>query len=842
MHGLCPGHRSAPGCSRSNPPYSCRDTLATILRPDRSERDALSNLRYTLASLRRTLGDASATTHFLLVDHDTIQFDTADVQLDVADLERLVASALRRPATWAGGQAPSTPSPDATRRELRAAVALYRGNFLDGFWVEGAGPFEEWVVVRREHIAQQVMAALGWLTADAERRGAFRDAQSYARQQAEFEPWNEEAQRALMRAFALDGQRTAALHQFQTYCRILQDELGVPPSDETIALHEAIRAGEFDAVGGTGDTELSSSAQATPPHSAVVARERELEQLQEYLLQSLAGAGHVIFVTGEAGSGKSVLLGEFIRRALHQHAELLMAGGACEAVAGIGDPYLPFREILRALTGDGERRRIPDSLAPAATRRIWAAMPDILEAFLNHGTDLLDIFVPASELLLRLEEDARRFRSNEKWRDEIEQLRLQAAGESQVSGRTVRQSDLFDQLTHLLSAVARRHPLLLVLDDLQWSDPGTIGLLFHLGRRLTGSRVLILAAYRPDALRAPSGAARHPLELVANELQQASGCPAIDLDACDGSEFVEALLRAEWDSLIPTLAEGIFRHTEGQPLFTVELLRTLVERGDLVRTSDGSWQESQALHWESLPARVDAAIAERMGQLPEQCRLLLAAASVEGQEFTAEIVARALAVDERDVLQLLSRDLAERYRLVVAEIPYRRGHRRFARYRFRHYLFRKYLYDHLDAVQRVYLHEAVGGALEALQDEVTDALDAIAPRLAWHFEEAMIPERAAVWHLRAGKRATCLTANTEAIAHLTRGIALLETVPETPDRLWLQLELYLALLPPLTSANGFRAPEHIRALEAAYVISRHPALAADARLDRVAATMARYTL
>ncbi len=826
-----------------------RDRLAAMLWPDRTGRDALSNLRYTLASLRRTLGEAGAITPFLLVDHDTVQFNTAEVRLDVADLERQVVSVLRRPAAVTTAQSTRRTSPDVERRELHAAVDLYRGHFLDGFSAGDAAPFEEWVVVRREHIAQQVMAALGWLAADAEQRGAFGEAQSYARQQVGFEPWNEDAQRALMRALALDGQRIAALHQFQAYCRILHDELGVAPSDETVALSEAIRAGDLDASerrvvpgGGADGAEPTSSARTVSLVSPVVARERELGQLEEHLLQALAGAGRVIFVSGEAGSGKSVLLGEFVRRALQAHPEVLVAGGACDVVAGIGDPYLPFREILRSLTGDTENRRTPDILTATAIRRIWAAMPDTIEAILGQGEGLLDVFIPAAEFMLRLESYDAQFGVDEKWRARIRQIHRQPGAAREGARPVVRQSDLFDQVARVLTALARRHPMVLVLDDLQWSDPGTVGLLFHLGRYLAASRILVIAAYRPDAMGPRSGGERHPLELVVNELQRVSGYPVIDLDACDGREFITALLDGKQDCPSSSFAEALFRHTEGQPLFTVELLRSLEDRGELVRDSDGCWRPSETLHWDNLPVRVEAAIAERIGQLTEQCYTLLAAASVEGQEFAAETIARSLGIDERAVLQCLSRELGQHFRLVSAVDLHRFGPRRLSRFRFRHHLFRKYLYDHLDTVQRVHLHEAIGSALEALQNGVSDESDALAPRLAWHFEEAMLPERSAAWHLRAGKRASCLAASAEAIAHLTRGLALVEDLPETSSRLWLQLELQLALLAPLTFAKGFWAPERIEALQTAYAISLHPALAGNSRLWMVSAAMAYYAL
>src|SRR5690606_17406313 len=166
------------------------------------------------------------------------------------------------------------------------------------------------------------------------------------------------------------------------------------------------------------------------------------------------------------------------------------------------------------------------------------------------------------------------------------------------------QSDLLDQVARVLTALARRHPMVLVLDDLQWSDPGSVGLLFHLGRYLAANRILVIAAYRPDAVGPRSGGERHPLELVVNELQRIFGYPAIDLDACDGREFIAALLDVKPNCPSSSFAEALFRHTEGQPLFTTELLRSLEDRGELVRDSDGCWRPGEALHWDNLPVRV----------------------------------------------------------------------------------------------------------------------------------------------------------------------------------------------------------------------------------------------
>jgi adenylate cyclase len=328
------------------------------------------------------------------------------------------------------------------------------------------------------------------------------------------------------------------------------------------------------------------------------------------------------------------------------------------------------------------------------------------------------------------------------------------------------------------------------------------------------------------------------LDLVVNELQRISGEEPIDLDACDGREFVAALLRAEPYHLGPDFGERLLRRTEGHPLFTVELLRSLEERGDLVRDAEGRWTEGPELHWDRLPARVEAAIAERVGSLSDQCRALLAAASVEGQEFTAEVIARVAAVSEQTVFQCLSGDLAHRHRLVTAVSVQRAGQQRLARYRFRHHLFQQYLYDHLDEVRRSHLHESIGSALERLHAETPNELDALAPRLAWHYAMAGLTDRAAACHLQAGYQAARLSAYEEAIAHLTRGLTLLDPLPATPERVRLKLDLRLAMALPYSLLLGFWAPERMDALECAYELARHPALSESLQRRRALAAVA----
>ena len=513
-----------------------REALAGLLWPEWTDRDALSNLRYSLASLRKTLGDRSATTPFLLITHDSVQFNQAsDTWLDVAELERQIVDTRDH---WTAGT-----GVDA----LRSALSLYQGGFLEGFSVGDAAPFEEWALLRGEHIARQVMSTLSTLVAELEALGDYKEAQAYARQQVALEPWNEAAHRSLMRALALDDQRNAALHQFQVCRRILNDELGVAPGEETLALYETIRSGEPVDKGASlcrpASPVFTSTQQPGLPSSLVVAREEQLARLNNLLAEALAGMGRVVFVTGEAGSGKTVLLGEFSRRAMQAHADLLVARGTCDAAIGIGDPYLPFREILQLLTGDIESRRVGGMPTLEQARRLWAAIPDAVQALVEQGPDLIDTFVPGASLSLRTEAFARQA-GRAAWWARLQQLRQSTAGDDKGSGQALQLTDIFEQVTHVLQELARRHPLCLVLDDLQWADAGSVSLLLHFGRRIANSRILVVAAYRPDAIAAQAETERHPLEQVYELAQH----PALESSPQRGTALATVASFAMWSA------------------------------------------------------------------------------------------------------------------------------------------------------------------------------------------------------------------------------------------------------------------------------------------------------
>ena len=554
-----------------------------------------------------------------------------------------------------------------------------------------------------------------------------------------------------------------------------------------------------------------------------VARERELAQVQTFLDRTLAGQGQVCFVIGEAGAGKTALVTEFARRAQDAHSDLLVAIGTCNAQTGIGDPYLPFREVLGLLTGDVEAKLTQDIITRENAGRLRSFLRVSGQALVDLGPDLIDILVPGVGLVTR----AGAFLAGEVgWLDRLQELTQRQA--MRGGGAGIEQPRIFEQYTQVLQALAAQQPLMLVMDDLQWADVSSISLLFHLGRRVGGSRVLIVGTYRPEDVAVGRAGQPHPLEGVTSEFKRYLGDIWVDLgeaEKAEGRGFVDALLDTEPNRLGEDFRQALFRHTGGHPLFATELLRDMQERGYLLQDEHGQWVEGPTLEWSTLPARVEGVIETRIGRLEAELREALTVASVEGEEFTAQVVARVQQVSDRQLVRRLTQELDKQHRLVREQKVMRLGRQRLSLYRFRHNLFQRYLYNHLGQTEREFFHEDVGRVLEELYGDRTEE---IAVQLARHFQEAGIAEKAIDCLLQVGNRAIRMSANEEAIAHITQGLALLETLPDTPARAQQELALQLALSVPLAITKGFADPEveqaYTRARELCGLIDETPEL------------------
>lgn len=516
----------------------------------------------------------------------------------------------------------------------------------------------------------------------------------------------------------------------------------------------------------------------TPPIEervfVVRGREEQFDQLQERLKRVLAGQPQVVFVTGDAGIGKTALVREFSRRAQEANDKIVVAWGQCSAQLGLGDPYLPFKEILALLTGDVQGVLAGRALTAENASRLKRLIGHAGEALVELGPDLVGALIPGAGVLAR----ASAFLAKKVgWLKVLERLVEKARLPEDFKAE-----QLFEQFTRVLTRLTKHAPVILVLDDLHWADAGTLELLFYLTRRMQEAgelQLMIIGTYRLADVRLGREGRRHPLERVINEVRRYWRAIEIDLTRTvggpTGRAFVDAFLDTESNCLDEDFRALVFRRTQGHPLFTVELLRALQERGVLTKDTLGRWFAAHPVTLEELPDKIQAVVEERIGRLESDLEEVLICACVEGQLFTAEVIAE---VQQRNKLWLVKRldeDLERRHRLIIAEEGETLNGQRLHRYKFRHALFQQFLYQRLSPMQVEHLHAAVGIALEKLYMERTSD---VAGELARHFDLARQASKATVYYLQAADRAREVSANEDALRLYSRGLALLEAADD----------------------------------------------------------------
>jgi DNA-binding winged helix-turn-helix (wHTH) protein len=508
---------------------------------------------------------------------------------------------------------------------------------------------------------------------------------------------------------------------------------------------------------------------AVPAGVAPVGREAELARLQELHGLAQAGRRQVVFVTGEAGIGKSTLVEAFAAGVEGEAG--LVARGQCLEQRGAPEPYLPVFDALdRLCRADAGAVAVLSRLAPT-----WLVQ---MPALVDSGD-----------------------------RDDLQRRALGGTRE-----RMLREA------AEALEAVAAGRPLVLLLEDLHWADPSTVDLLEWLARRPTPARLLVAGTYRPaDALAGGASIAAVgadlrlrglAAELPLGELGVAAVATVLGRDL-PGAEVPEELARL------------VHRRTDGVPLFVVQLAQAWTDAG-VLRPAEGRWELASG------PAGADGQVPDDLRRLLElQLERLAAAdlamleaAAVAGVEFAAATAAGdgpagVEAVEERCAA------LARHGRLLRATGPVAWADGTVsAGFRFDHDLHRTVLYDRIPAARRARLHAAVADRLERAYGP---AVTGHAAELAAHLLAARDHARAVPYLQAAATQALGRSAPREAAGHLEALLAALPHLPEGPERDQAELAAQMTLGPALVAIRGFASPE----LEAAYTRAHELCVALD---------------
>jgi predicted ATPase/DNA-binding winged helix-turn-helix (wHTH) protein len=538
--------------------------------------------------------------------------------------------------------------------------------------------------------------------------------------------------------------------------RELRQALGDDPKAPRFI--ETLHRRGYRFIGDLPVTAHPSGSLPSAVHNPVppVGREAELTRLHAWLATALRGVRQVGFVTGEAGLGKTTLVEAFAAE-LGSQGPLWIGHGQCVEHYGAGEAYLPVLEALGRLCRRPGGKELVALLGQQAPT--WLVqMPGLVRTA------------------------------------DLETLRRRIVGATRER--------MLRELAEALDLLTARQPLVLVLEDLHWSDPSTLDLLGVLARRREPARLLLLGTYRPpEVLRRA-----HLLHTVHQELQLHGHCVELPLTSLS-EDAVAAYLASRLPGLrwVDRLARLVHQRTEGNPLFMVTLVDSWLTQGVFLE-QDGVWAlaaTDEALH-NSVPDSLRQMIDRQLDWLSAEEQRVLEAASVAGVEFSAAVVAAGLA-QEVEYVDDWCTSLARRGQFLRTSGEQLWPDGTVAGcYSFVHALYQQVLYHRVSAAQRVRLHQHIGARLEAgYGAQVGDT----SAELAMHFERGRDFQRTVQYLQQAGQRSMERSAYVEAVAHLTRGLEVLKTLPATPERNQQELTLHIDLGAALQITKGNAAPE-----------------------------------
>jgi DNA-binding winged helix-turn-helix (wHTH) protein/predicted ATPase len=485
------------------------------------------------------------------------------------------------------------------------------------------------------------------------------------------------------------------------------------------------------------------------PATTFVGRDAQLARLHQHYSEARRGGRQLVFVSGEAGIGKTTLVESFLAQV---SGPACIGRGQCVEQHGAGEGYRPVLEALAGICRQPQGTEVIDVLRQIAPT--WLMQ---LPALLSQ--------------------------------DDVTALQPRVTG----AGR----ERMLREIADVLEALTTEVPLILLLEDLHWSDPSTIEMLSLLARRSERAKLLVLGTYR--FMNGVS--ANQPLGDMKRELVARGVATEIALGNLPPADVQTYLTRRFPESSDQNaLSAFVYKRTEGHPLFMAQVADYLAQEPATERLLSPAGKALEAV----VPQGLRELIEVQLGALTEEERRVLEMASVDGAEFTVASLGAGARMPE-DEAETHCERLARNGQFIEG-----RGLAAWpdgtvsGRYAFRHALYQDVLYARLSARQQAQAHLAIGVREEA---GYGDSSDEMAVELAVHFEKGRDFARAVHYCHRAGGKALRRSANAEAIAHFTRALDLLARLPASAEQAKRELGLQVDLSLALTMIKGYSASE-----------------------------------
>lgn len=544
-----------------------RDEALNFLWPDSEPEAAANNLYRTLYSLRQTLDDAlgEGVAEATFTFNDGVLRLAEDVWVDVDAFEVLCSGE------------------EVTTSQLREGLALYQGPLLP------ESVYDEWSGAPRQMLHRLYRDACLRFSHEVTRRREIEAAVTYLRPFLEEDPADEDVHRHLMRLFAFLGRRHDAVRQYQECMRALDEELGLPPTPETRALHQKIVRGELENLSSHPAPRQASPAAPSPPaiwaerrQPPIAGRRKELDRLHALLQEVATGQGKTVLIEGVTGVGKTRLARELLHTASSMGMNVLW-GAAYEYEGHLA--YQPFAEAIDHYLAHAEENGLQNPL--------------------TH-------FTP------------------------------QDAGDPQQARWA-----LFSSTAAFLTELSIETPVILLLDDLHAADEATLQLFHYLARHTRSRPLLLGATYRTDVVFDAASS----FGALLNALYREGLRDTITVEPL-GAEAIGGMVRHILDGDVErAVVDLVAEATEGNPFFAEEISRALVQSGQIVQ-EDGAWHLRSGERV-AIPGDLRQLLRQRIAQSGPATVSALEVAAIIGRTFDLSVLRRVAILDDVDLVEAL---------------------------------------------------------------------------------------------------------------------------------------------------------------------------------------------
>ena len=506
-------------------------------------------------------------------------------------------------------------------------------------------------------------------------------------------------------------------------------------------------------VTGEGEAQNRFDVSVQQGLTPLVGREEEVELLLRRWERAKAGQGQVVLLSGEAGIGKSRLVQVLRDHSRNEpHLSILCRCSPFYQNSALYPIIDRMQQVLEFTKADTAETKL--------TKLTQSLEPVDM-------TDEESVALFATLLSIPLPET---------------HLRLQYSPQKQ-------KEKTLQALVTWLHKTAVQKTVRLEFEDLHWADPSTLELLGLLIDQAPTSRLLILLTFRPE-FTSPWPGHAHMLSLQLNRLPQ--------------QEIAAIVERVAGKTLPEEVVQQLLTKSDGVPLYIEEMTKNLVESGLLTET-DGHYELTGPLPDMAIPSSLQDSFAARLDRLAS-VRELAQIGAVLGRDFTYDLIHAVSRMDDAKLQDGLGQ-------LSAADILFQRGVPPDAAYTFKHALLQDAAYQSLLKSQRQQFHARTA---QVLQQQFPETKDTHPELLAHHYTEASLAEQAISYWQQAGQRATQQFGNAEAITHLTTGLEILKTLPESRERAQHELQFHMAVSAPVLATTGFASPELERTFERAY--------------------------